>query len=521
VTTLIIDTATTITANTTIPSTLRLVCTNMGSISQAATETLTINGPFEAGLYQVFSGFSSGKVTFGIDVVEKVVPQWWGAKGDGTTDDTVAIQNAISSLGTRGGTLLLGSGGNYKFSSPTWAHTDVGSLTIIVDGRLAPIDTLVLYRSVHLKGIGGSPNGQYRRDKQAIITPGSLNPVIKVAGVGVGAAYTNTIEGFVISPCVGVGILFQDAVSFTLKNMVVEVSNVAGAIPIEIKNSFWGWLIESTFVATTTEVNPAVWIHGTGGSSGILQSTVDLIYFKDVIFNSRGVKISQDVNQFGPLNGLFYFEDTFYENGRQELFDLDATNQGIYSIDISNVALSDAVDASALILIKATHGVDANKWVNNVTVKNPMSFNQFVSVGGASGTYIRGLNIINPWVTSISSIGQTSHYTLIGGDGLGYPDFMAPGSFITKKIGTLANDATPTVLNGNVWLTGGTTTITDFDDGVTGQEITIIAEHSITITDGTNIFLNGSANFVMAATDTLTLICKADNKWYEVSRSVN
>ena len=42
-----------------------------------------------------------------------------------------------------------------------------------------------------------------------------------------------------------------------------------------------------------------------------------------------------------------------------------------------------------------------------------------------------------------------------------------------------------------------------------------------TITDGTNIFLNGSANFNMVITDTLTLIQKADGKWYEISRSDN
>lgn len=91
----------------------------------------------------------------------------------------------------------------------------------------------------------------------------------------------------------------------------------------------------------------------------------------------------------------------------------------------------------------------------------------------------------------------------------------------TRDIATLADDATPTVKDYSVFLTGGTTAITDFDDGLEGQIITIIAEHSITITDGTNIFLSGSANFAMNATDTLTLICKADNKFYEISRSDN
>ena len=88
-------------------------------------------------------------------------------------------------------------------------------------------------------------------------------------------------------------------------------------------------------------------------------------------------------------------------------------------------------------------------------------------------------------------------------------------------IKTLANDATPSVTNGRYFLTGGTTTITDFDDGKTGQVITIISEHAITITDGTNIFLNGSADYAMGASDTLTLVQKADTYWYELARSNN
>lgn len=90
-----------------------------------------------------------------------------------------------------------------------------------------------------------------------------------------------------------------------------------------------------------------------------------------------------------------------------------------------------------------------------------------------------------------------------------------------RPTSTLANDATPSVIGNHAWLTGGTTTLTDFDDGYDGKEITIVSEHAVTIIDGTNIFLNGSANFAMASGDTLTLIQKADGKWYEASRSIN
>lgn len=93
--------------------------------------------------------------------------------------------------------------------------------------------------------------------------------------------------------------------------------------------------------------------------------------------------------------------------------------------------------------------------------------------------------------------------------------------FSPPEIKTLADDATPSVSDGRRFLTGGTTTITNFDDGYEDQKITIIAEHSLDITDGTNIFLSGSANWSMTATDTLTLICKADGLWYEIGRGDN
>jgi hypothetical protein len=92
---------------------------------------------------------------------------------------------------------------------------------------------------------------------------------------------------------------------------------------------------------------------------------------------------------------------------------------------------------------------------------------------------------------------------------------------LERSIATLANEATPTVADGRSFLTGGTTTITDFDDGETGQIIHVLAAHSLIITDGTNIFLSGSTNWTMTATDTLTLICIANNTWYELSRGDN
>ena len=102
-----------------------------------------------------------------------------------------------------------------------------------------------------------------------------------------------------------------------------------------------------------------------------------------------------------------------------------------------------------------------------------------------------------------------------------YSDIYISMYNIWGELRTLEDNATPPVEGWDRWKTGGTTTITDFDDGFEGQIIYVVSEHAITITDGTNVFLSGSANFDMQATDTLTLIQKADGKWYELGRSDN
>lgn len=98
---------------------------------------------------------------------------------------------------------------------------------------------------------------------------------------------------------------------------------------------------------------------------------------------------------------------------------------------------------------------------------------------------------------------------------------IAPNAQGIVGFRALDNSGTPSVLLGDIFLTGGTATITDFDEGLAGQKIIILSEHAITITDGANISLAGSADFVMASTDSLQLVQKADGNWYEIGRSVN
>lgn len=98
--TLVLDAPTTLTVDTVVPSNIEIRGTVNGLISLEDYD-LTINGFFDAGLYQVFSG--NGTVDMANNTVKEFYPQWWGALGDGVHDDSTYILKTLDSAGRRGG----------------------------------------------------------------------------------------------------------------------------------------------------------------------------------------------------------------------------------------------------------------------------------------------------------------------------------------------------------------------------------------------------------------------------------
>ena len=80
-------------------------------------------------------------------------------------------------------------------------------------------------------------------------------------------------------------------------------------------------------------------------------------------------------------------------------------------------------------------------------------------------------------------------------------------------------DTTPSVSAGMIFKTAANVGITMFDDGISGQRITVICDDgTTTITDGGNLFLAGA--FSCTTNDTITFAFDGTN-WYETARSVN
>lgn len=75
-----------------------------GSINVASGKTLTMPVP-AAGPYRIFTG--TGTIAFADGAGEVIYPEWWGATGDGTTDDTAAFTACITAGLNKGFTVRL------------------------------------------------------------------------------------------------------------------------------------------------------------------------------------------------------------------------------------------------------------------------------------------------------------------------------------------------------------------------------------------------------------------------------
>ena len=109
----------------TVPTNVTLVLYQGAIVSVANTKTLTVQGGFIASLSQHIAGAGSTAFSTGSRIVS-VVPQWWGATADGSTDDTTAIQSAFTAVKASNGRELFFPLGAYKYTS-TLAITGNGT----------------------------------------------------------------------------------------------------------------------------------------------------------------------------------------------------------------------------------------------------------------------------------------------------------------------------------------------------------------------------------------------------------
>lgn len=98
--------------------------TSTGALVIGTGITLTLTALPKAPLQQIFVLQGTGKVVF-TGAASQDYPEWFGAKGDGSTDDTTAIQNAINAFNTG----YLVGGGNVVLSPKTYVKSAALTIT--------------------------------------------------------------------------------------------------------------------------------------------------------------------------------------------------------------------------------------------------------------------------------------------------------------------------------------------------------------------------------------------------------
>ena len=106
-----------------------------------ATANLAINGPFNAGLYQVFSG--AGLVDFGDGAITVIYPEWWGAIADDSTECATAFNSMIACINAHGttGMAVSLSDGSYVVSTALTTIASEYGITFRGQGRIHTIFT--------------------------------------------------------------------------------------------------------------------------------------------------------------------------------------------------------------------------------------------------------------------------------------------------------------------------------------------------------------------------------------------
>lgn len=198
--TLYITTQHRITSNTTIPSNISLVVLKGGSFAIDSGVTLTINGAFSAGRYQVFSG--SGSVAFGAHT--EVFPEWFGALADGATDDTAAFTKAIAA-----GSIIDLAGKTFRITTKlifNVANQTIRNGTLKFDGvnteRLANITAnSVTFDAVTFDGNSKQPRSGLVYVDQNATRPRFLRSTFKnILGTRSGLTVLNQTCALLINP---------------------------------------------------------------------------------------------------------------------------------------------------------------------------------------------------------------------------------------------------------------------------------------------------------------------------------
>ncbi len=260
----------------TVPTGITLRFSRGAKLLPDADKTLTINGAVTAGSYAIFGG--NGEVA-GNPRNEYGYPQWFGARGDGVSDDTAAFRKTISLLrgrvvrvpGAAAGYVL----GDLEIEHPVALRGDVSRTRLVPKAGLSSLIT-VNSDDVTIENftanLDAAPAGSAAIVLQANAGSYRNRLLLKslwleraycaVRDAGTGQIINTVLDEVIAYQCKGTPYVFERMAGYnTLRHVVADFVGVPG------NSEYPGFIMKNTALGTTVLENVDV-LGGRGQSGG-------------------------------------------------------------------------------------------------------------------------------------------------------------------------------------------------------------------------------------------------------------
>jgi len=451
----------------------------------------------------------------------------WGAVGDGSTDDSAAFRAADAAGVT---VITLRPNKNYIVSadganSYAILHSANNGLKIVGNG------STITSTDGGLQLIRNTGTGHFIATDLNLVGPATdgtdlaagLLQINSATGVSLTNVKTSGSDqdGIAVSACTKVRLIGCESSNDSKAGIYVNQSTDVRIVACDV-DSFGGHTTSGNIVGTGIQLSgntKLVCIGNTiknGVGTGIRCNDVNSIHPSENVIIGNLVSGCRNATNENESIGIRCTNGDVTTLCGTVVHDNDVFDCGQWGINIENHDGFSCkgnrvvqIDESGIVIGTVTDGVVQNNDVWNCDTDGDTGLFCIQTINAADGVVIKGNNFKN-----------SSEYTS-GSANLRASDGGSGTNVVQNVTRALDDTGTPSILGGGLFDTGGTTAITDFDDGVIGDEITILASHTVTITDGAQLILAGGANYGMTDSDTLTLKMFDNQVWQETSRSVN
>jgi hypothetical protein len=287
-----------------------------------------------------------------------------GAKGDGVTDDSMAVLRAVRRAIERGR-----NGGNVVYFPPSHCYNIASPLELpdppvrvmlFVDSCLTLNATLTIHGMYNVHGNSSGPNAAFSTDNLADLGAGDkVAPAIRVQGAG------TRLENLVIGYMHGIadGIVIDHSAKVTLRNVWVRMDqhNKSG-IPLKITGGFGYEIEDGGYSAAWESTGPSIQIN----EDSVACNWTGIVRLRHAFLSGHGIVINE---RCGGVNSLS-FDDVLYENARDPFLTIFALGgSGVWGIDLRGVNFADSQSpAPPMIYVHSPiHRVRNISVVNSVT----------------------------------------------------------------------------------------------------------------------------------------------------------